>query len=299
MLMWWRRFARNHEPLLYVFPALAVILVVAIYPIFYSMRLAFIADVQNIYDPRPFVGFKNFGSILSDAKYGRALINTLIFMSISVTGSFVLGFGAALLLRTITWGKGFYRVVLIIPMMAAPLAVGLTWRWMLEPLFGLVNWMFGLVHLPSQTWVGMKATAMPVVLFVDIWQWYPLVFLLLYAGLSGLPREPFEAAEVDGAPSWMVFRYLTLPMLRPVILVALLLRVIDAFRTFDIIKVMTDGGPGMQTEVLSLYIWRVAFEFHSPSRAAAGSLIMLLVIGVISAILFKFLYPTLQAKESS
>ena len=299
MLMWWRRFARNHEPLLYVFPALAVILVVAIYPIFYSMRLAFIADVQNIYDPRPFVGFKNFGSILSDAKYGRALINTLIFMSISVTGSFVLGFGAALLLRTITWGKGFYRVVLIIPMMAAPLAVGLTWRWMLEPLFGLVNWMFGLVHLPSQTWVGMKATAMPVVLFVDIWQWYPLVFLLLYAGLSGLPREPFEAAEVDGAPSWMVFRYLTLPMLRPVILVALLLRVIDAFRTFDIIKVMTDGGPGMQTEVLSLYIWRVAFEFHSPSRAAAGSLIMLLVIGVISAILFKFLYPTLQAKDSS
>ena len=298
MLQGWNRFVRNHEPLIYLLPALIAILMVAIYPMLYSIRLAFIADVQNIYDPRPYVGLKNFHDILSDAKYGRALTNTIIYVLISVTGSFVLGFGAALLLRTITWGRSFFRVVLIIPMMAAPLAVGLTWRWMLEPLFGLVNWVFGLVNLPPQTWLGMKETALQVVLLVDIWQWYPLVFLLIYAGLSGLPREPFEAAKVDGAPPWMVFRYLTLPMLRPVILVALLLRTIDAFRTFDIVKVLTDGGPAMRTEVLSLYLWRIAFEFHSLSRAAAGSLIMLLVIGLISAIMFKFLYPTLQAKDA-
>ena len=298
MLQGWNRFVRNHEPLIYLLPALIAILTVAIYPMLYSIRLAFIADVQNIYDPRPYVGLKNFHDILSDAKYGRALTNTIIYVLISVTGSFVLGFGAALLLRTITWGRSFFRVVLIIPMMAAPLAVGLTWRWMLEPLFGLVNWVFGLVNLPPQTWLGMKETALQVVLLVDIWQWYPLVFLLIYAGLSGLPREPFEAAKVDGAPPWMVFRYLTLPMLRPVILVALLLRTIDAFRTFDIVKVLTDGGPAMRTEVLSLYLWRIAFEFHSLSRAAAGSLIMLLVIGLISAIMFKFLYPTLQAKDA-
>ena len=298
MLQGWNRFVRNHEPLIYLLPALIAILTVAIYPMLYSIRLAFIADVQNIYDPRPYVGLKNFHDILSDAKYGRALTNTIIYVLISVTGSFVLGFGAALLLRTITWGRSFFRVVLIIPMMAAPLAVGLTWRWMLEPLFGLVNWVFGLVNLPPQTWLGMKETALQVVLLVDIWQWYPLVFLLIYAGLSGLPREPFEAAKVDGAPPWMVFRYLTLPMLRPVILVALLLRTIDAFRTFDIVKVLTDGGPAMRTEVLSLYLWRIAFEFHSLSRAAAGSLIMLLVIGFISAIMFKFLYPTLQAKDA-
>ena len=132
------------------------------------------------------------------------------------------------------------------------------------------------------------------VVLVDIWQWYPLVFLILEAGMATLPRAPYESARLEGVSSWMIFRRITLPMLRPVILVALLLRTVDAFRTFDIVRVMTDGGPALTTETLSLYLYRTAFTFNKLSRAAAGSLLMLLVIGLISAMMFRFLYKDIE-----
>ena len=133
-----------------------------------------------------------------------------------------------------------------------------------------------------------------MVVLVDIWQWYPLVFLIIEAGLATLPRAPYESARLEGVSSWMIFRRITLPLLRPVILVALLLRTVDAFRTFDIVRVMTDGGPAFTTETLSLYLYRTAFTFNKLSRAAAGSILMLLVIGLISAIMFRFLYKDIE-----
>ena len=172
----------------------------------------------------------------------------------------------------------------------APLVVGLTWRWMYNPLFGLINWFFDGVGLPPQAWLASAGTAMFAVLLVDIWEWSPLVFLILYAGLSGLPREPYEAAELDGASGWMVFRRITLPLLKPVLLVALLLRTVDAFRTFDIAYVLTEGGPGYATELLSLYVYRQGFYFNNTSRAAAAALIMVLGMSVIAAVYFRFLY---------
>ena len=135
---------------------------------------------------------------------------------------------------------------------------------------------------------------MMALLFVDIWEWAPLVFLILYAGLSGLPREPYEAAELDGASSWMIFRRITLPLMKPVLLVALLLRTIDAFRTFDIAYVLTEGGPGYATELLSLYVYRQGFYFNNLGRAASAATLMVLGMSIIAAIYFRFLYEEVE-----
>ncbi|NWF70330.1 MAG: sugar ABC transporter permease [Chloroflexi bacterium] len=292
---WFYRLTQKYTHWFFIAPALLTLLLVAIYPIVFSTGLSFFRVTFDSLQ-RPFVGLENFVYILTDDDYLKVFANTLLYVAVTVTGSFVLGFGVALLLRQITLGRNWLRVILIIPMTMAPMAVGLTWNWMLDPLFGLVNWFFTTVGLPIQTWLAQTATARAVVMLVDIWQWYPLVLLIMDAGLAALPRAPYEAARLEGASWWMIFRRITLPMLRPVILVALLLRTVDAFRTFDIVRVMTDGGPNLTTETLSLFLYRTAFNFNKLSRAGAGATIMLIVISIISALMFRYLYREVEQR---
>jgi multiple sugar transport system permease protein len=293
--MRWYALLQKYEPLFFIAPALVLILMVVIYPVIYATQIAFFA--KAVPAPEGFVGLKNFRFLLDDKLFKASVVNTLIYTSATVLGSFSLGFGVALLLNGITRGRNLFRTVLIIPMMVAPLVVGLTWRWMLDPLQGAVNWIFGLLHLPIQTWLAQQGPAMASVILVDVWEWYPLVFLIISAGLAGLPREPYEAAELDGVSAWTIFWDITVPMLRPVILVALLLRTIDAFRTFDIVRVLTDGGPAFSTEVLSLYLYRLAFGFFQLNKAGAGAMLMLLMMGAITSIMFRYLYAELGARD--
>lgn len=279
----------------FIAPALIAVLVVAIYPIVYSTGLSFFRVTFDSRE-RPFVLFENFAWVLSDPDYRVVFGNTLLYVFVTVSGAFVLGFGAALLLRRITAGRNWLRLILLLPLTIAPIVVGLTWNWMLDPLFGLINWILTGLGLPPQTWLASTSTARIAVMLVDIWQWYPLIFLIMDAGLSGLPRAPYESARLEGASEWTIFRRITLPLLRPVILVALLLRTVDAFRTFDLVRVMTDGGPAYTTETLSLYLYRTAFNFNKLSRAGAGSMIMLLVIGIISALMFRYLYRDVERR---
>jgi multiple sugar transport system permease protein len=144
--------------------------------------------------------------------------------------------------------------------------------------------------------LAQAGTARLMVMLVDIWQWYPLVFLIMDAGLSALPRARYEAARLEGALWWMIFRRITLPLLRPVILVALLLRTVDAFRTFDIVRVMTDGGPFLTTGTLSLFLYRLAFNLNKLSRAGAGATLILIAISIVSAIMFRFLYREVEQR---
>ena len=264
-----------------------------IYPIIFSTGVS-LFRVTFASQSRPFVGLQNFERMLGNDDFIQTALNTLYYVVFSVSGSFLLGFGVALLMRRVTAGKELLRLILIIPITMAPIVVGLMWNWMLDPLFGLVNWFLGLFGIPGQTMLAQASTARMTVVLVDIWQWYPLVFLIIEAGMATLPRAPFESARLEGVSSWMIFRRLTLPMLRPVILVALLLRTVDAFRTFDIVRVMTDGGPHLTTETLSLYLYRTAFTFSKLSRAAAGSILMLLFIGLISALMFRYLYRDVE-----
>jgi multiple sugar transport system permease protein len=289
------RLTQRHTHWFFILPALIALLVVAIYPILYSTALSFFRVTFASTD-RPFVGLENFASILRDEKYRTTIFNTVLYVLVTVSISFVVGFGVALLLRNVTRGKSLLRLILILPMTLAPIVVGLTWNWMLDPIFGLINWILGSLGLPIQTLLAQAGTARLVVMFVDVWQWYPLVFLIMDAGLSGLPKAPYESARIEGASGWMIFRRITLPMLRPVILVALLLRTVDAFRVFDLVRIMTDGGPGMTTETLSLYLYRTAFNFNELSRAGAGATIMLLIVGFVSALMFRFLYRDVEAR---
>ncbi|MFN8371279.1 MAG: sugar ABC transporter permease [Anaerolineae bacterium] len=293
--MWLYRLTQKYTHWFFIAPALITLLLVAIYPIVFSTGLSFFRVTFDSLE-RPFVGFDNFAYIIGDRDYRVVLGNTLLYVLVTVSGSFILGFAVALLLRQISKGRTWLRIILIIPMTMAPMAVGLTWNWMLDPLFGLINWFLTTVGLPTQTWLAQTATARITVMLVDIWQWYPLVFLIMDAGLSALPRAPYEAARLEGASWWMIFRRITLPLLRPVILVALLLRTVDAFRTFDLVRVMTDGGPAQTTETLSLFLYRTAFNFNKLSRAGAGATIMLIIISIVSALMFRFLYREVERR---
>ncbi len=295
----WYEWTERLEPVLYILPAFILLLLVVIWPVIYGTIVAFFKE--GLPTPQVFVGPKNFLFVLNDTLYVGSISTTLIYSFSTITCSFLLGLVTALVVHSITRGKGLFRVLLIIPMMVAPLVVGLTWRWMLDPIQGAVNWMFGLLHLPEQVWLSDTGTAMAAVVGVDVWEWYPLVFLIIYAGLSGLPAQPFEAAQLDGASPWMIFRRITLPMLKPVLLVALILRTADAFRAFDSIHALTDGGPTGATETMSHYIWRLAFRWGVIPKAGAGAMIMLLMIAIVTSFMFRFLSedsgPRQAAKE--
>lgn len=293
--VWFYRWSQKHIHWFFIAPALIAILIVAIYPIIYSTGLSFFR-VSFDSRERPFVLFENFIWILNDQDYWVALGNTLLYVVVTVSGSFIVGFGLALLLRRISAGRNWIRLILIFPLTIAPIVVGLTWNWMFDPLFGLVNWFLAGLGVPPQTWLAQTSTARIVVIMVDIWQWAPLIFLIMDAGLSGLPKAPYESARLEGASEWMIFKRITLPLLRAVILVALLLRTVDAFRTFDLVRVMTDGGPAQTTETLSLYLYRTAFNFNKLSRAGAGATIMLIVISIISSFMFRFLYREQESR---
>lgn len=289
----YRRFAREHAGFLWVAPALFTLLAVIIYPMIYGIYLSFV-DMNLGQKEAPFIGLENFSFVLKDDVFLNSISKTLFYVAVSVSLTFVFGLGLALLMQKIRWGRSIFHLILIAPMAIAPPVVGLTWRWIYNPLFGLLNPFLGLFGVTQKAPLGSPDSAMEAILVVDIWQWTSLVFLILYAGVSTLPREPYEAADLDGAGPWAMFWRITLPLLTPVILVVLVLRTVDAFRTFDLVNVMTAGGPALSTEVLSLYIYRVGFKFFQMGRGAAAGQIMLLGAGVILAVYFRFLYKELD-----
>ena len=289
----YQRFVKRHTGFLWIAPALFMLLAVIIYPMIYGIYLSFV-DKNLGHQEAPFIGLENFRFVFQDDLFRNSVSKTLIYVTTSVSLTFLFGLGLALLMQKITWGRSIFHLILISPMAIAPLVVGLTWRWIYNPLFGLLNPILIFFHLPQQAPLGSPDSAMEAVLVVDIWQWSSLAFLILYAGIASLPREPYEAADLDGAGPWMKFWRITLPMLMPVVLVVLVLRTTDAFRTFDLVSVMTAGGPALSTELMSLYIYRVGFQFFQMGRGAAAGQIMLLGAGLILAIYFRFLYQELD-----
>jgi multiple sugar transport system permease protein len=221
------------------------------------------------------------------------MAHTFVYAVAALTCEFLLGLGLALLLNAQIRGRGFFRASLLVPMMLPPVVVGVVWRLMLNPDFGAINgtlkW-FG-VRTESLTWTASPRLAMLSVIAVDVWQWTPFVFLVLLAGLQAIPQEPYEAALIDGSSRWQTFRHVTLPLLKPAILIVLLLRTMDLLRVFDQIFILTEGGPGFATETISLYIYRTAFRFFDFGYAAAMSFVLLALTNVVSAIYIKFLQP--------
>jgi multiple sugar transport system permease protein len=274
-------------------PALAVLVGLSIYPLIYSVTISLQTETASGVS----WGLGNFTRLASDSFFLTALLHTFVFTIAAVTLEFVFGLGLALLLNQAVRGRSIFRASLLVPMMLPTVVVGVVWRLMLNPNFGAVNGTlqrFG-INTEGLTWTASPRLAFLSVIAVDVWQWTPFVFLVLLAGLQAIPQDPYEAARIDGSSSWQTFRHITLPLLRPAILIALLLRTMDLLRVFDQIFILTEGGPGFATETVSLYIYRTAFRFFDFGYAAAMSFVLLILTNVISTIYIRFL----QTREAS
>lgn len=274
-------------PWLMLAPCFLVLFAVGVYPLLYSLWIS-LHDYHptNPSFPQGFILFDNYVKALFDGHARHALGLTSLFTFASVSLSLTIGLSLALLLNVRLPGLAIARAVILIPMLVTPIVVGITWRIMFNPDLGVVNYLFELAGLPPQPWLGSENQALVSVIAVDVWQWTPFMFLILFAGLRSLPRSPFEAAAIDGATRLQIFLHVTLPMLRPVIVLAVLLRAVDAVRTFDQVFMMTRGGPNLSTDFVSLYLQRVNFKFFDVGYGAALSwfFLLLLLIAVIAFI---------------
>ena len=286
----WRRFYRRWEPAFYISPAFIVLIVILLYPLGYSFWLSFHEwTLRGFRQGVPWIGLGNYIELFTNPDFLNSLRITFTFVILAVGIEFVLGMGLALLLNHDLRGSHWLRAAILLPMMCTNVVIGLTWRLLLNYEFGLVNYYLGVVGLRPVEWLSSPAMAMPAVILVDVWNTTSFVALMLLAGLQSLPDEPFEAARIDGASAWQSFLYLTLPLLRPVILVALLWRLIDTFRIFDVIYLLTAGGPARATEAVSIYIYRYGFQSFNLGYASAASYIMILIMLGVALVLTRMI----------
>lgn len=229
-----------------------------------------------------FTPARNWHALTSDPSLGATVGNTLVFVVVAVTIELVLGLGLALLVGGITRGKSIIRTLMIIPILVPPVAIGSMFKLMFNYDFGLFNQMLGLVGSQPLGWLGSKSLALWSVILVDIWHWVPFMFLILFAAVEGLPREVLEAGRMDGATRWQLLNRVTLPLLKPAITVAVLFRTILAFKTFDEVFLLTGGGPGTSSELLSLHLYKVFFEQNQLGHGAMLS--VLTIVGVLLAL---------------
>lgn len=263
-------------------PAVGVLALFQVLPIAIGTNASF--RDWSLHDPqKTWVGFQKYASVLSDGTFlFQVLPNTLMFMFFSVSISLGIGLALALLLNRCFFGQRVVQTVLLLPLMVAPVVAAIMLRWMFNDEFGIVNVIVEALGFDPQPWLIQRWSAFAVVVGTDVWLWSPWFALLLLAGLQSLPKEPFEAAAIDGIKPWRVFTHLTLPMLRPVIVVCVVIRAIDAFRVFDIVWTLTEGGPARATEVFSVYAYIEAFQGMDFAKGAAAAVIggvIILVIG--------------------
>lgn len=274
-----KRAGERHAGLILLAPTMVIMTVVGIFPLVHSLYTSLTANRPTEPDKfQGFIGLRNYLEALGDGQFLHSLLLTLVFTTLSVVVSLVLAILLALLFNQRLPGFTFLRIIIIVPMLITPIAVGITWRAMMMPDLGILNYFLSSLGLPALEWASTKATALASALLVDIWQWTPFMFIIVFAGLSALPRSPFEAAAIDGATKWQTFVGVTLPMLKPVIVIACLLRIVDAMRTFDTVYIITRGGPDFATDLPSIYLQRVNFRFFNLGYGAALSWLTLIVI---------------------
>lgn len=270
-------------------PGLAALLLVILFPLFFALFTSFY-DYTLLHPAHDdFVGLENYRETFEEEYLGSSLWVTVKFVVASVVIEFVIGFAVALSLNSITRFKNIHYLILLAPLLINPVVVGLTWRMLLHAELGIVNYLLGLVGIGAVNWLGSAGVAFWTVVLVDIWHQVSFMAILLLAGLAALPREPYEAARMDGASALRSFIHITLPLMRPVIMVALLLRLIFAIKTFDIIFIMTKGGPGTATDLISYFIYRAAFFGLDIGRASAMSVALLAVVMALTAYLYRYM----------
>lgn len=264
-------------------PAGIILAIFTAFPILNLLRLTVsTVEIESGRFSIQFSGLNNLILMLTDGAFFNSIFRTLIYMVGSVGGEIFLGMVLALLVSQGLKVSGPVRAILLLPMMISPVAVGLIWRLLYNPEFGLINVVLSKAGLPPIGWLSDPNFAMFSIILSDIWQWTAYVYLILLAGLESLPKEPFEAAEVDGASAWQKFWYVTLPMLKSTLFVAVMFRAIDALKSFDKFIVLTNGGPGDMTEIASLFAYKVTFRYWEIGYGAMVALVLIILGAIIS-----------------
>jgi multiple sugar transport system permease protein len=274
---------------MFLAPALAVLAIALLYPIGYMIYASFLDWVpsQRIHEAE-FIGLKNYINLWNDEAFLESFWVTIQFAAVALTLEMIIGVGLALLLDRNLRGMSALRTIFILPMMIAPIVVGLMWRYMYHPTVGVFNRTLKSWGLEPIPWLSDGTWSFIAVIIADVWQWTPFIFILALAALQSLPQSALEAAEIDGASGWQKIIHIKLPLMMPVLIVAMLLRLIDAFKVLEVILVMTNGGPGLSTEILSLRIYRTTQEFQKLGEAAAMSNYLLILLTILTVLMFAY-----------
>jgi multiple sugar transport system permease protein len=273
----------------FVIPSMVLVLGVAIYPLFWMLRTSF----TNMYLPRAmkarFIGLDNYGKVLSEQYMLNSLKVTVMFVVGAVLLELVLGMALALLLNSKIKGRGFFRAAFILPLMVPPIVAAMNWKALLHPAYGAVNYYLRFIFGEALVgdWLANRFTALPTLMVVDAWQWTPFMALVLLAGLQTMPVETYEAAQIDGASGWQQFWKITIPLMRNIIMAAVLIRMIDALKMFDLVYVMTEGGPGISTETLSFLIFKTGVKFFQLGQAGAFAIVYLFGVTLLAILVHR------------
>ena len=268
-------------------PAAVILAAMLAYPIFYTIQISFSRFDLMSFSAVEWVGWDNYVHVLEDYRFWSSMKVTLIYLAFALPIQIVLGFGIAFLINADWRGRGTVRALFIIPMVVAPVVAGGIWRMILDPLWGMVNYLLGLVGLGPMDWFGDPNLAMAAIIIIDTWRWTPFVVLIATAALLSLPRDVLEAAEIDGANWWSMLWSITLPLLVPIIAATFVVRWLGAVKMFDIALAATYGGPGGATNVINLFIYEEAFRSLRFAESAAMAVIVLVLTMVLTGIFLR------------
>jgi len=291
-------FQERGARLAFLMPAVILILLLSIFPLIFSFVLAFMSwDLSRLEGGAYFIGLGNFITLVKDARFWNTARVSLIFVVGAVTLEYGLGLGVAMLLNQQIRFRRFFLVAFLLPMMLTPAAVAYAGRMLFNEGMGPINDIIQLLGGPQIPWFSNRLLALPSLMLLDAWEWTPFMMIVLFAGLQSLPPEVDEAARVDGANSWQLFRHITFPMLAPVSITAVLIRGLEAFKLFDIVTVMTGGGPGTATEPVTLYAYLVGMKNGNLGYASAIAYALLVMIIIFSMVFLNSLRRRVAAEE--
>ena len=279
---------------LFIWPALLIVLVISIFPLIYSLTTSFMSLRLVPPVPARFVGFNNYLELLQNPRFWNVAATTSLIAFISVSLQYVIGFSVALLLSRQVPGEGLFRVGFLIPMLVAPVAVALIARQVLNPTVGPLNHLMSFIGFPNLPFLTETKWALAAIIVVEVWQWTPFVILMLLAGIQTLPDDIYEAAALENASSWQQFWGITFPMLLPISVAVVFIRLIESYKIIDTVFVLTGGGPGISTETLTLFAYQEGFKKFNLGYTSALSFLFLIVITVIGLVYLAILKPYLE-----
>jgi len=278
-------YSRRRTYLLFMLPALLAIFAVIIFPWLFTIWMSMNDWQMGMGMQRAFVGLGNFSKLATNTRFLETIPRTLYFTFLSVLAPLALGVFSAEVFHQRFPLRGLLRGIYILPMMTTPVAIALVFIMMYHPQIGVLNYLLNLVGLPKPLWVYDKNSVIWALVLVETWQWTPLIMLIVLGGLAALPTEPYESALIDGASRWDMFRFITLPLVMPFLMVAIIIRAIDALKSFDIIFVMTQGGPGTASETINIYLYLQAFSFFNIGHASAVAIVFFFILLALAVVL--------------